>query len=73
MDENFNGQKHHPKIMGVIKREHIISENSMAKTSKSLGDHWVKTFEIFRGPSIRTDILPKYSVTLDAPDQSKVN
>ena len=27
-DENFSGQKHHPKIWGVIKREHIISEKS---------------------------------------------
>ena len=30
MDENFSGLKHHPKITGVIKREHIISENSRA-------------------------------------------
>ena len=32
------------------------------KTSKSLGAHNAKIFEIFRGASIRTDILPKYSV-----------
>ena len=30
IDENFSGQKHHPKITGVIKRERIISENSRA-------------------------------------------
>ena len=30
MYENFSAKKHHPKITGVLKREHIISENSRA-------------------------------------------
>ena len=43
-----------PKILGQL--------DGFTKTSKSLGDCMAKGYEIVREPSIRTDILPKYSV-----------
>ena len=50
-DENFRGQKHHLKIMWVIKHEPSLPKflekfDGFPKTSKSLGDRQVKTFQI---------------------------
>lgn len=57
------------KLWDIIKSELINSENSREtvtmvslRKSKSLEHRLAKNFEIFRQPSIRPDILPKYSV-----------
>ena len=42
-----------PKILGKL--------YGFPKNLESLERHWEKNFEIFRSPSILTDILPKYS------------
>ena len=42
-----------PKILGQL--------DGFPKASKSLWYHLAKIFEIFKGPSIRTDIFPNFS------------
>ena len=67
-DENLENKENRPKIIGMIKVSTSVAKIlwnlygfPKKKKKESLEHCWGNNFEIFRQPSSRTQILPKYS------------